>query len=75
MTRQRLHHIARNAQGLCMYCLNALHPGSKTMCFYHLTKVRSYYRKKLGLKPGYISGKGRPAITRLPIPSDFDKAA
>lgn len=68
MTRQRLHQIARNAAGLCMYCTNPLTPGSKSMCYYHLTKNRTYYRKKLGLSPGWRTGMGRPAITRTPIP-------
>lgn len=76
MTRQRLHQIARISAGLCSYCTNPLTPGSKAYCFYHLTKIRARQRKKLGLKPGYMSGKGRPAITRMPLPeSDFKKAA
>ena len=38
-------------------------------------RARAYYRKKRGYSPGYISGKGRPAITRLPVPSHLSKAA
>jgi hypothetical protein len=76
MTRQRLLQLARNLKGLCAYCTNPLHPGSKSACYHHLVKQRTRMRKHQKSKPGYVSGRGRPAFTRLPQPqSDLDKAA
>lgn len=77
MTRQRMAQLARNLIGQCAYCDSPLHPGSVSTCYYHLTKIRARRRKKLGLNPGYVSGKGRPAITRLPMPDEtrFSQAA
>lgn len=75
MTRQRLAQLARNMNGQCAYCDNPLHPGSKSTCYYHLTRIRARRRKTLGLKPGYITGRGRPAITRCPVVTDLKQAA
>lgn len=76
MTRQRQAQIRNNAQGLCAYCKNPLHPGSKAMCWHHLLKNRAMQRKIHGHGPGHKSGKGRPAITRIPQPkSDLAQAA
>lgn len=78
MTRQRLHQLARNAKGLCAYCTSPLHPGSRSVCYYHLVKIRNRLRKANGCKPGHRTGLGRPAITRLPKPvneTQFQDAA
>lgn len=67
----------RIALGQCAYCYRPLQPGSKSRCSYHLTKQRALVRKKAGYSPGYRTGMGRPAITRLPIPdqTQFTQAA
>lgn len=69
---------SRIAIGQCGYCYRPLQPGSKSRCAYHLTKQRNLVRRKSGYSPGYRTGKGRPAITRLPQPNDetrFSQAA
>lgn len=72
MTRQRIAQLANNAKGLCAYCKNALHPGSKALCWHHLTKLRIRQRKAGGHDPHYKSGRGRPAITRTPAPEQSE---
>lgn len=68
---------SRVAKGQCGYCYRPLQPGSKSRCAWHLMKQRSLVRRKAGYKPGYVTGKGRPAITRLPLPdqTQFTQAA
>jgi len=76
MTRQREAQLRNNAQGLCAYCKTPIHPGSKTVCWHHLLKNRAKQRKKYGHLPHYKTGRGRPAITRIPSPeSDLSQAA
>lgn len=76
MTRQRIKQLANQQAGLCGYCSRPLHPGSNAFCWHHLIQRRAKRRKALGLRPGYVSGIGRPAITRLPMPeTQFTQAA
>lgn len=69
MSRQSEWQAKKLAMGLCVQCgTRSIHPDSKRKCYTCLVRIRSAFRKRNGFKPRYVSGRGRPAITRLPLP-------